>query len=154
MTSIPAGRSVVAPGVGSAPARVTVAVCCLIALFLGACSAVERNARSMEQAGKLDQAARQYEVAAKSSSGGKASRLWYRAAKLWVDPANPRRSYARALACFRRVQVDDVGGEVAHETKLWRSVLANLVSAQDAAREAESIISAFEDVSRGAPASR
>ncbi len=126
----------------------------LMVLVLAACSASAQNARVSEREGKLDQAARQYEAAARSTTGASSSTYWYRAARLWIDPANSRRSYARALACFRRVNEQTAGSEVARETRLWKAALANLVSAQEAAREAESIISAFEDVSRGSTPQR
>ncbi|MGQ0645751.1 MAG: hypothetical protein ACT4O3_09710 [Elusimicrobiota bacterium] len=90
-------------------------------------SSLERSAAGAEA----------YEETARNARGRKAAQAWYDAGRLWLDPSNPAASPARALDCFRRVDLEAAHPAVARETEAWISVLSRLVSAEDAARQAQ-----------------
>jgi len=85
----------------------------------------------------LDQQAAAYEASAKISGANSAAIKWYKAGRLWVDPANKQASTARALTAFRKVDQTRVSVAVARETKSWISVLGQLVSARESAADAQ-----------------
>ena len=117
---------------------------------VGAWREATMRARSGDHAG----AASEYEDLARTAGGRTAAEAWYQAGLAWVDPANRRRNFGRGLACFRRVEPRDASRETARGTRAWISVLEGLVSAREAASEAESLRRAMEDVQMGSEALR
>jgi len=110
------------------------------------------EARRYERAGDLARGARGFEEIARDLGEGRAaSEAWYRAGRLWLDPANERRSYARAMVCFKKVDQEAVSEETARDVRLWISALSRLVSAQEALAATRQ---AMGDVAEGAEALR
>lgn len=110
------------------------------------------EAAGMERSGAYAEAAHAYEKVARRFRGPTQAEAWYRAGLAWVDPKNPRKSFGRGLACFRRVEEEDASRETARGARAWVAVLDGLVSAREAAQEADRLRRAMEDVQEGAEA--
>lgn len=107
----------------------------LVAGMLTACATgrLSSKANKLEREGQFAQAALLHEEAAGKSSGMAASRSWYRAGNLWIEPSNPQRSFKRALTCFYRVDRAKADRETANDTRLWISIITQLISAKERA---------------------
>ncbi len=100
-----------------------------VVMALGcATSRVASKADKLEQQGQLAQAAQLEEKNASDHSGKVAAKAWYHAGNLWLDPNNPQKSFKRALTCFSRVDHTKVDKQMANSTRLWISVLTQLMS--------------------------
>lgn len=132
----------------------------LLGLLLGALSAgcasvgAWQEATTRARTGDHAGAASEYEDLARTSEGRTAAEAWYQAGLAWVDPANRRRNFGRGLACFRRVEAGAASRETARGTRAWISILEGLVSAREAASEADALRRAMEDVRSGSEALR
>ncbi len=82
---------------------------------------------------KIAREAVQQERTARKRKGEAAAKAWYQAAKLWIHPDNPKKSYGRSLTCFYRVNRKQADSETAEDTRIWISVLTQLLSAKEAA---------------------
>ena len=119
--------------------RKTATIFCVFALagclLLSGCAGGRKATKTDEliHRGRFDRAAVLQEKIARKSRGPAASEAWYQAGKLWLEPGNTQRSFQRALTCFGRVNRSKASPETARDTRLWVSVLSQLMSARESA---------------------
>lgn len=130
--------------------------CLLLLLTLTSCALFPFLGKTPAAApANLAAEARRYERLAQRSQGQAAAEAWRAAGLLWVDPENSQASYGRALACFRRAQEKAMEDPLAaRSVRAWIAVLSRLVSAEEAAKEAESLRSALKDAAETSDALR
>lgn len=110
---------------------VTVAGILLCGLVITGCSApgvtLRNEAQQLERAGEFAEAARQYEAAASEANSAKlASRWFYDAAKLWLDPVNSERSIIRAFAALNQSDPSYLSEDERGEHRRWVELLKDL----------------------------
>ncbi len=122
-------------------------------LFMGcAVSKLSTKADKLEQQGQLAQAAEMQEQIAGEHTGMAAAKAWYAAGKLWIDPDNPQKSFKRALTCFYRVDHTKASKQIAADTRLWISILTQLVSAKETGAALKDAAEGSERLRQPAPA--
>jgi len=103
----------------------------------------------LEKQGQWAQAAQLEEKNAGEHRGKVASKAWYHAGNLWLDPNNPQRSYKRALTCFSRVDRSKVDKQTANSTRLWIAVLTQLMSEKQKTSVLKGTAEALKDAAAG-----
>ena len=113
--------------------RLVLSFCLIGCLLLTGC-ALKRlsfKANRLEERGQFSQAALLQEQIASRRHGAASAKAWYRAGNLWIEPNNSKKSLKRALTCFYRVKQTEADRKIANSTRLWISILTQLVSANE-----------------------